>query len=207
MLVLIDGLDACKRSHNLTEVFSIVASASRDNLPLRFLISSRSEDDIWGQFTDPKLAPFTKFLLLNGNPTANQHVRNILINGSQRLHSSEAFQDRKIPSSWPSFREVETLIKKADSQTEYANTLIRFLENHSSPRKQLQEILDLKPNNTLPSLPPSLCSLYEHILRSALGENESREAMIFAIAFLHNTPLHLIPNHLIAQRFLETLRW
>ncbi|KAL0064195.1 hypothetical protein AAF712_008917 [Marasmius tenuissimus] len=207
MLVLIDGLDACKRLHNLTEVFSIVASASRDNLPLCFLISSRSEDDIWGQFTDPKLAPFTKFLLLNGDPTANQHVRNILIDGSQRLHSSEAFQDRKIPSSWPLFREVETLIKKADSQTEYANTLIRFLENHSSPRKQLQEILDLKPNNTLPSLPPSLCSLYEHILRSALGENESREAMIFAIAFLHNTPLRLIPNHLIAQRFLETLRW
>ncbi|KAK1225192.1 hypothetical protein PQX77_011872 [Marasmius sp. AFHP31] len=206
MLVLIDGLDACKHSHHLTEVFSVVASALRDNLPLRFLISSRSEDDLWDLFSDPKLAPFTKFLLLNGDPTANQHVRDILTNGFHKLRSSEAFQDREIPSSWPSTRDIETLVEKASGQTEYANTLIRFLENHSSPKKQLQEILKLKPDDSLPSLPPSLCSLYEHILRSALEDNESREAVIFAIAFLHNNP-RLIPHHLITQRFLETLRW
>ncbi|KAK1229985.1 hypothetical protein PQX77_006938 [Marasmius sp. AFHP31] len=201
MLIILDGPNKCASSHEEREVLSMIASALNDNLPLRFLVFSRPDDVIWEYFNDrAALGSFTKFLLLDGDYTANENVRHTLTEGFRGFHSTDKNQQSDLSMQWPSNRDFETLIEKASGETEYAHTVIRFLEHQFTPHLQLTEILKLSTTGTVKT---SLHSLYLHIVRSA-GVDTDRMCAVVSIALFHAHPA-LIPKNMITRRFLGYL--
>ncbi|KAK1219866.1 hypothetical protein PQX77_017389 [Marasmius sp. AFHP31] len=212
LLVVISGLDECTEMKGQQCVLSVVASAVKDGLPLRFLICSQPNDHLWGHFNN---ASHTKFLLLDGDAVAHQRVRNILTNGFRGLQSAKKLQQISMPRRWPSNREVETLVETAMGSTEFAHTLVRFLEYHPYPQRQLEEILK-RPGSSLQNMPPislntPLYSLYTHIMESTIGPyvpGKRSLDILTSIATLHATSpakKTLLPRHLITRDFLELL--
>ncbi|KAK1234640.1 hypothetical protein PQX77_002154 [Marasmius sp. AFHP31] len=158
-LIVLDGIDECPHTDHQRLVLSMVLSAVTKGLPLRFLICSRSEDHIWEYFSNPSLlAPYTKYFLLDGDLNTNGKVRDILTNGFKKMSSGERFLQMNLSDPWPPIRGLETLVEKASGETDFANTVIRFLEHHPHPQEQLEAIL---------SLPTS----YADRLRALSGQN------------------------------------
>ncbi|KAL0060394.1 hypothetical protein AAF712_012809 [Marasmius tenuissimus] len=209
LLVVINGLDECIEARDQQRVLSLVASAAKDGLPLRFLIGSQPNDILWDHFNK---ASDTKFLRLDGDAVADQRVRNIFINEFRRLQSTKKLQQIPLPRRWPSNQEVEALIETAVGETEFAYTLVRTLEYHPSPQRQLTRILK-SASQKLPtsSLSTPLNLLYTHIVESAIGRyvpGERSSDILISIAALRATSpakKTLLPHHLITRDFLELL--
>ncbi|KAL0059421.1 hypothetical protein AAF712_013810 [Marasmius tenuissimus] len=143
-LILLDGINECLDIDHQRLVLSMVLSAVTKGLPLRFLICSRSENHIWEYFSDPSLlTPYTKYLLLDGDPITNGKVRSILMDGFKEMSSSERFRRMNLSDPWPPIRDLETLVEKASGEADFANTVVRFLEHHPRPQEQLKEVLSL----------------------------------------------------------------
>ncbi|KAL0060395.1 hypothetical protein AAF712_012810 [Marasmius tenuissimus] len=209
-LVVTNGLDECTDAKDQRHVLSVVASAAETGIPLRFLICSQPNDHLWDHFDN---LPYTKFLRVEGDAAADR-VRDIFTTRLRRLQSTNRSQ-QNLPRPWPSNREVEALVERAMGETELAYTLVRFLEYHPSPQKQLEEFLK-RPRSALRNVPRTSLStplnlLYAHIVGSTIGQyipGERSLDILISIATLRaagSTKTTLLPRHLITRDFLELL--
>ncbi|KAJ8076011.1 hypothetical protein PM082_021993 [Marasmius tenuissimus] len=210
-LVVINGLDECTEAKDQRHVLSVVASAAETGIPLRFLICSQPNDHLWDHFDN---LPYAKFLRVDGDAAADR-VRDIFTTRLRRLQSTNRSQQTPLPRPWPSNREVEALVERAMGETELAYTLVRFLEYHPSPQKQLEEFLK-RPRSALRNVPRTSLStplnlLYAHIVGSTIGQygpGERSLDILISIATLRaagSTKTTLLPRHLITRDFLELL--
>ncbi|KAJ7037596.1 hypothetical protein C8F04DRAFT_1091810 [Mycena alexandri] len=160
-LVIIDGLDECDGKPMQNRIVKIIFQDLVANyLPIKFLLCSRPEPNIRETFD--ALPPTAHFRRLVLDETFNPS-RDIL--RYLRDHFSRIQRERVPNTSWPSERDLESLVQKASGQFIYAATIIKFVgDEFCHPVEQLKLILQLSSSQTSTSAFADLDMLYRFIL-------------------------------------------
>ena len=142
-LVIVDGLDECSgyQSQVLLHILELVTTHS---LPLRFLIFSRPEPQIYHFFDTVAMKASTR-ISIYGDHQARQDVRLFLPTGFNTIHKSEkhAAIMKHVPKPWPSDEVVQLLADRSDGYFIYASTLKYVDEEYFSYVDRLREVLEL----------------------------------------------------------------
>ncbi|KAJ7737215.1 hypothetical protein B0H14DRAFT_497334 [Mycena olivaceomarginata] len=160
LVIVIDGLDECDDPNIQQHVLWLIGFAFHDQqLPLRFLVTSRPEPDIREMFSGA----------LNGIhcpvnvEQSFQDIRKYLLDEFARIH-----RDHKtmvmVPYPWPSQEIIEDLIRKSSGYFIFASTVVRFIDNKNSrPTECLKVITGIQePDSGSPFA--ALDLLYTEIL-------------------------------------------
>ena len=162
---MIDGLDECLDQGAQTTLIQFLASAVAQNqLSLKFLIVSRPEPHIKLAVALASQQATISHLELNNDFLPDEDIRLFLIDKFHEIKTCHPFHAR-IPSVWPSKKQMDDLISKASGQFIYASLAVRFTNSAcDSPMRQLDIILGLRPpiNHDLPFA--ELDALYTFIL-------------------------------------------
>ena len=149
-LVIVDGLDECdgNQSKLLLHILELVTTHS---LPLRFLIFSRPEPQIF-HFFDTVAMSVSTIISIYGDHQAREDVRRFLRTGFDTIHSSErhATVMKHIPDPWPSNEVIQLLTDRSDGYFIYASTVLKYVdEEYFSCIDRLREIVELsKPGSS-----------------------------------------------------------
>jgi hypothetical protein len=129
MVVVIDGLDESSDKDLLCDLIRLLVDTT-DDIPFRFLFTSRPERHIRQTFESPSTRRKAYFLSLR-DFRAHSDVRNYL-----QLHLSE-IRDRNdhlmrdVPHPWPSPRTLDVLVHQSDGLFIYVSTLVKFVAGRS----------------------------------------------------------------------------
>ncbi|KAJ6523099.1 hypothetical protein DFH09DRAFT_877035, partial [Mycena vulgaris] len=128
-LVIIDGLDECEGKAIQSRIVKILFHMISDKkLPIMFLICSRPELHIRETFDS--LPPETRFRRLVLDETFNpgrdilRYLRDSFADIQHKLFPNHFGMD----PSWPSERDLDTLVHSASGQFIYAATVIKFVD-------------------------------------------------------------------------------
>ena len=197
-VIVLDGLDECGDPESQRYILKILMkSINEHSIPFSFIIASRPEQHIREAFDVKLLSSLTTRLALDDRYQPDADIRLFLRSKFQDIknrHPSHAH----LPSSWPSYEEVERLVQKSSGQFIYASTVIKFIDSHRHwPQDRLNIIFGISPRGkTTPFA--EMDSVYFHILTSA-SDNIDIALEIFAILlFLHHQDLNNTP------RFMES---
>ncbi|CAA7263680.1 unnamed protein product [Cyclocybe aegerita] len=147
---------------------TIISTLSRHNLPLIFLISSRSEFQILTAFNSPEIdAQPVRIPLDNLAYQSEADIRLFLLDkfaAIRNTHPLSAF----IPSTWPSAQVIDQLVLKSSGQFIYVSTVMKYVESpQHRPLERLQVVLGASKFIFDSAAPfAELDSLYLHILSS-----------------------------------------
>jgi hypothetical protein len=137
MVVVIDGLDESSDKDLLCDLIRLLVDTT-DDIPFRFLFTSRPERHIRQTFESPSTRRKTYFLSLR-DFRAHSDVRNYL-----QLHLSE-IRDRNdhlmrdVPHPWPSPQALDVLVDQSDGLFIYVSTLVKFVADMTGlPQERLQ---------------------------------------------------------------------
>ncbi|KAJ7840980.1 hypothetical protein B0H13DRAFT_1473018, partial [Mycena leptocephala] len=166
-LVIIDGLDECDSKSMQSGIITVLFHPLvENNLPFRLLICSRPEPHIRETFRET-------FYSLPGNVDFRRLVLDETFKpGLDILHFLRdrfcEIRRKRLPhydASWPSERELETLVHSASGQFIYAATVMKFVDDeYCHPVEQLSTLLNLSTIETGTSPFADLDTLYTHLL-------------------------------------------
>uniref|UniRef100_A0A4Q2D2Z6 Nephrocystin 3-like N-terminal domain-containing protein n=1 Tax=Candolleomyces aberdarensis TaxID=2316362 RepID=A0A4Q2D2Z6_9AGAR len=189
-LVIIDGLDECINSDQQSRVekqyaedqervqvrvLELIRTLHSHNLPLCFLILSRSEPWIKGHIESRSFQPITETLDLyqvgDHLEDVEKFVRDELARIAERLDAQPGDDEE-----WPGEDTVRDFLQRTGGHMLYAATVIRHIDDpYDDPRQRLQDILESRFNSSphLAHSTPfsSLHELYRQILRSCPQAN------------------------------------
>jgi ABC-type dipeptide/oligopeptide/nickel transport system ATPase component len=171
--ILIDGLDECEGHDVQKEILRSIADAvDKENIPLRFFITSRPEPHITQIFREPGLAEFHWPFYIN---QSFEDVRKYLQDEFLRIHRQHRITMATVPQPWPSSEVVEGIVNKSSGYFIYASTVIRFIDDKNfRPKDRLDIIMGLKergsgsPFDTLDQLYLQILSLVPQDYRPQL---------------------------------------
>ncbi|KAF9259469.1 hypothetical protein L218DRAFT_1058786, partial [Marasmius fiardii PR-910] len=170
-LVIIDGLDECKKSDMQCRVLSIIFSTYRQSFhsPLQFLICSRPESWIREYFESHEPCSVTRHIKLDNSFLPQYDIELYFIQKFKEIHNDTKYSAVEFSDPWPSLQVIWLLVSKADGQFIYASTVIKFIQTeYTLPTEQLDIILKAISNKLPHSLTPSpfhdLDELYHIIL-------------------------------------------
>jgi hypothetical protein len=199
-LVIIDGLDECDSKPVQSRILKIIfhTLVKKNKLPFRFLICSRPEPHIRETFDSlPGNLQFRR-LALDATFSPSSDILRFL-----RDRFSEIRRER-LPyhdASWPSERDLETLVHNASGQFIYAATVVKFVDDeYCHPVEQLCTVLSLSATETDTSPFADLDTLYMGILSA--NRNISLLMRILGAYFAIPNPDE-IGTHCV--RFLEEI--
>lgn len=155
-LVGIDGVDECADE---AKFLTIIGNAVKSQLPLRFLISSRSEPHIQAFFT--KLDPYIREIHLETSAESLQDVSNFLRAGFDDIRDEHSHFFGEILQPWPSERDFQVLLTRSSGHFVYPAAVLKFVgeNNYHNPIRQLDIILGRGPE-----MPPALrASVYPEL--------------------------------------------
>ncbi|KAJ7816191.1 hypothetical protein B0H13DRAFT_1663528, partial [Mycena leptocephala] len=157
--VVIDGLDECDGTDIQEEVLrSIGNAASREHLPILFLIASRPESHIRETFAN--FEGFHRGLNINQSV---QDVRTYLFDEFSRIHREHQTM-ASVPSPWPRSEIVDDLVNKASGYFIYVATVIKFIDDKQfRPVDRLDIILGIQSTISASPFEP-IDQLYYQIL-------------------------------------------
>ncbi|KAJ7836863.1 hypothetical protein B0H13DRAFT_2368517 [Mycena leptocephala] len=165
-LVIIDGLDECNGKPMQSRIVTIIfRDLVKNRLPIRFLICSRPEPNIRETFNS--LLPTAHFRRLGLDETFDpgRDILHYLRYRFSEIQRTRFPYDFGTGVSWPSERELESLVQKASGQFIYATTVIKFVDDEfCHPVEQLKLVLDLSSSQTSTSVFVDLDTLYSFIL-------------------------------------------
>ncbi|KAJ7726423.1 hypothetical protein B0H14DRAFT_3519097 [Mycena olivaceomarginata] len=165
-LVIIDGLDECDDKLMQNRIITIIfRMLVEDHLPIRFLICSRPEPNIRETFDSlPPNAQFRR-LMLDESFNPSRDILHYLRDRFSEILQRRLPNHSKAGASWPSERDLESLVQKASGQFIYAATVIKFVDNeYCNPVKQLELVLGLSASQTNTAVFADLDALYTFIL-------------------------------------------
>ncbi|KAF5342310.1 hypothetical protein D9611_001363 [Ephemerocybe angulata] len=220
-VILIDGLDECKKEERQGELLAAIESCllSNDLLPFRVFIASRPEIVIYNALQPSghlHHAAYHIQLDHKYNPDAD-----IASYFRRRFHeiARRCLDPRAKTPSWPGDAVLDTLICCASGQFVYAATVIRYVQDlRGSPVDRLNTILSWSQDSPAGNPLASLHDLYRQILLRARDNyrsvDDSREDLmvLIRVALDDTLALHkdyesiLFPENGGLQSLLHDLR-
>ncbi|KAG8756863.1 hypothetical protein FRC11_004956, partial [Ceratobasidium sp. 423] len=157
LVVVIDALDECDDRNGVELVLDMLFRHAAQ-VPLKFLVTSRPEPEIYGKMST--YSQSREVLRLHD-------IEQSLVRADIELYLIEEF--RYMPLS---LAEIEQLAKRSGKLFIYAATLVRYISNKQpvDRHKRLRAILDTAPGKA--KRHAEIDALYTTVLRSALGEGE-----------------------------------
>ncbi|EKM76386.1 hypothetical protein AGABI1DRAFT_131469 [Agaricus bisporus var. burnettii JB137-S8] len=167
-VIIIDGLDECEGMQAQCDIVEIVATSIRERTtPFRWIFLSRPERHLSTLFTKKLTDSVSRHLEL---PVSREIDHEILLYLSDELKTVQ--ETHNLQSSWPSEKDLTTLVNLSAGLWIYAVTVCRFIiePNSSGPVDQLDTVLSLAtpvPSNTSESDHPltELDMFYTLIMR------------------------------------------
>ncbi|TFK22790.1 hypothetical protein FA15DRAFT_671123 [Coprinopsis marcescibilis] len=207
-LVIIDGLDECRKPEEQVRLIRLLARASsKIKLPLRVAIASRPEYDIRSTYEDNQVKKVTYHIKLE-DYGCDTDIEDYLIDSLFEIrakHPSAA----NIPADWPSKADVKKVVEKASGQFIYASTFLTFVKN---PHRNLTETFTLAVNYPLitsSAINPfaTLDALYSVILESVDADPALLRRLLHglivmtSVQFADMSPL--LETQVISTQFLD----
>ncbi|KAF9522637.1 hypothetical protein CPB83DRAFT_840359 [Crepidotus variabilis] len=163
-VILIDGLDECNDRESRRSFLQLVHKAIPTIPGLRFVVTSRPEEDIQAKFDQFRDEDYEKMELL-ADISAYDDIRTFL--GAEFVRIRTTHPLRKIlKEDWPSCRDTEDLVRNSSGHFIYPATAIKYIEYAlDNPQRSLQVILGLRKSSRKPLA--DLDALYGNILDSS----------------------------------------
>ncbi|KIM76258.1 hypothetical protein PILCRDRAFT_12869 [Piloderma croceum F 1598] len=175
-VVVIDALDECKDDTTISVILASLSIHVTELSSLKFLITSRPEQQITSGFDLEGLDPATRRLVLHEIElgVVRRDIEHYLTTNLGIIRKSYNLAD-----SWPSTADIQALSSKSSGLFIFAATSIKFIgdRNYSEPPNQLAKLL----RSTMPileSFSPDLRldQLYTEVLTHAFPSISSRLA-------------------------------
>ncbi|KAF9451467.1 hypothetical protein P691DRAFT_807829 [Macrolepiota fuliginosa MF-IS2] len=163
MVIIIDGLDECKKADDQSRIIEIIAAAARDGVtPFCWAFFSRPEPHIEASFTSDDVAQATCMVLLPVSNDADSDIELYLRSGFKNT-----LRRRNIPmaSQWPSDSDIQTLVKRSKGLFIYAAMVLRDVDQAGSPSEALRAICTATLDPTDSSLFAGLDAFYMLIMQ------------------------------------------
>ncbi|KAJ3516577.1 hypothetical protein NLJ89_g1043 [Agrocybe chaxingu] len=164
-LILIDGLDECLDRTSQMKLIQLLSSCQ---LPLKFLIASRPEQDIKFAFASISTKVIVSHLELNDDFNAYEDIRLFLTDKLSNIKQHHPFRG-ELPAPWPREGQIASLVQKSCGQFIYASLVARFVDSpRHLPAQRLDIVLGIRPpvHRDLPFA--ELDALYTFILSSSI---------------------------------------
>lgn len=179
-LVIIDGIDECTPERDQRHFLRLIGDALAFNsIPLRFLLSSRSEFQIREIFDMENIGNTILPVPLDDTFAPNEDIRRYLEDTFLDI-----FTKRQI-SPLPTDADIDYLVLKASGQFIYAATIVKFIDDDNChPKEQLTVILKnlkLRPINLSSPYAP-LDELYIQVLSQQRDTRLLRDIFVLIIA-------------------------
>ncbi|KAF9440178.1 hypothetical protein P691DRAFT_688526, partial [Macrolepiota fuliginosa MF-IS2] len=179
MVILVDGLDECKRPDDQSRIIDIIATAARDSAtPFRWAFFSRPEPHIEASFTSDDVTQVTCMVLLPVSDDANPDIELYLRSGFKNI-----LRRRNIPvtSQWPSDDNIQTLVNASKGLFVYAATVLRDVDQAGSPSEALRAACVATLNPTDSSVFAGLDAFYMLIMQRIPPEDLSTVLLLCRI--------------------------
>lgn len=139
-LVILDGLDECGRPSVREYILKVISTAIlRFPLRIHILIASRPEQEIRDSFNSKPLLSITTRLPLDDKYFPDDDIIRFLIDSFTAIKESHVLRSL-LPTTWPTTKDIDTLVKKSSGQFIYAATVVKFVK---SPRRRPDEQLKI----------------------------------------------------------------
>ncbi|KAF5341831.1 hypothetical protein D9611_001351 [Ephemerocybe angulata] len=175
-VILIDGLDECKKEERQVELLAAIDSCllSNDLLPFRVFIASRPEIVIYNALQPSgHLYHASYHIQLDDKYDPDSDIARYL---RRRFHeiARRCLDPRAKSPAWPGDAVLDTLIRCASGQFIYAATVIRYVQGlRGSPVDRLNTILSWSQDSPAGNPLASLHDLYRQILLRARNNYRS----------------------------------
>ena len=194
-VIVIDALDECKDEEPASAILSVLGRFVHQIPKVKFFITGRPEPRILEGFHLPLLAKVTDVFVLH-------EVWPSQINSDIRLffeHQLSKLKGRRHGlDDWPTEEQLDLLCVRAGGLFIFAVATIKFIDEHSDPRKRLDLLLQSSENTVHEGTIKlkgnvTLDSLYMSILREAFGddgpENDAKIRSVLGAVILATNPL------------------
>lgn len=163
--IFIDGVDECKDTKEQEELLKVIGEALiEEDLPLRFIISSRPESHIRRLFRI-NFHDMTRVLVLEESPEAVNDVWTYLHSGFEDIYNQNYYSMKHIKQPWPSSDVMDILCEKSSGHFIYPTTVLKFVgEPMSHPVTQLEIIMKPSRAHSMTSPFSDLDRLYLQVL-------------------------------------------
>ncbi|KAL5640473.1 hypothetical protein ACGC1H_007653 [Rhizoctonia solani] len=171
LVVVIDALDECA---NRTEVFLDSLFRHAPHIPLKFIVTSRPQTEIYIKMS------------LNGQSWTAIHLHDIeksVVQADIKLYLSQQLEFMS-----PSEVEIDQLVERAGMLFIYAANLVRYAQSNqdsADPRERLKALIDMTPEEQHTLVGP----LYMKVVNNALNDEDLEEDEIEDIRLVLNTVL------------------
>ncbi|KIM35700.1 hypothetical protein M413DRAFT_449637 [Hebeloma cylindrosporum] len=190
-LIIIDGLDECKDGTQVQVLDMIFAVGKRSKFPFIFLVASRPELEISSALGDGKIREGLTRLPLDADITSLDDIKHFLQDKFDDIRLTHPIRS-DLPSSWPSTKDIKTLVYKSSGQFIYASTVIKFVSSpRHRPDHRLEIILDLRRKGK--DLPfAELDALYRYVLSSVEDSNTTVQIIATALTLSYGGDISIL---------------
>jgi len=200
MVIVVDALDECDNKDLTAQFIEMIIDACQGGgcFPFRIFFTSRVEEHIRDKFESPHAKKAIRCLdLLDFD--AHIDIRTFFQARFIHIHTTNRFM-RGVPEPWPSDKDLDVLVEKANGSFIFASTLIKFFEDDEFPPTILQRVLKADVGLDL---------LYTQVL-SAAPRNDNFDRLVGTVILL-TRPLsvtalgHLLQleNHIMLRVLLR----
>ncbi|TDL26586.1 hypothetical protein BD410DRAFT_783658 [Rickenella mellea] len=179
-VIVIDGLDECDDKQEMTKFIKAIAKATGDSRSLiRFFFTSRVEEHIRQPFEG--LPSVTHRLRLD-DFDASTDLRVFLRSRFDNMLREKHPVMRDVPRPWPSYSDLDALIKQSSGLFIFVSTLVEFVKAYQFPDDALKMVLDASADT-------GIDPLYRQVLSSA---NRGKQFdQVFSTILLVRRPLSI----------------
>jgi hypothetical protein len=189
-IVVVDGLDECGGDPSLLKELIRLLVDITDQLPFRFLFTSRPEAHIQRTFNLSSIQSKTHLLALR-DFDAESDVHKYLQFHLSKLCQEEEDIMRSVPRPWPSKGDLETLVRQSEGLFIYVSTLVKYVaDGIGLPQEKLQDAMNVHTG---------VDPLYHQVLSGAKRFHYFDRA-IGAVMFLHKPLTINAIEHLLHLR-------
>ena len=157
-VIILDGLDECDGYDKQRGVLDAIYEATlrSHTLPFRFLVVSRPDPHIRDFFNHDNIRKISRHIPLSITDDVSTYFR---------TEFGRIRKDRRLPTTWPIEKDIETLVDRASGPFIFASTVLRYIEDSRHyPPARLEAILGITTHNKSPFA--DLDALYRKILES-----------------------------------------
>lgn len=144
-IFLVDGLDECDGDTAQQDILNLLEQFSKRARPcIRILVASRSLYHIQSFFVQGGILEITKTSSLDDEHQSDMDVKFFVILQFAKIRRDHPARNG-LPSVWPSWSDIDILVRRASGQFIYASAVMKFIGTHGRhPVESLQAIISLQ---------------------------------------------------------------
>ncbi|KAH0834944.1 hypothetical protein J3R83DRAFT_10638 [Lanmaoa asiatica] len=199
LLIVVDALDECDDESLVSELVALLALLPhRASLPLRLLITSRSEPWLQSRFHQPDISALTLPLDIHAF-SAEADIRSFLRHALDDTYDNHLQVMKDVPRPWPSSDELERIVNKAGGLFIFAFTVVKFVgEKTHNPILRLQAIIEDTASVSVGSAYADLDSLYRDAISTFPDGDVAR--LVLGLVYCMTVPMSVSGLHGLLQR-------